>query len=111
MSVSATLFSSPLVEFTPSSEQEVVFLFGLLLPYLPRRFLINEVREAFPDCIAFEISADGQRNKVRIEFELVASNFLAHGHDPECCDLIVCWEDNLPNFRVPRLALAPICAN
>jgi len=37
----------PWFEFAPRSEQEVVALFGLLLPSLPRRFLINEVRQAF----------------------------------------------------------------
>jgi hypothetical protein len=41
---------------------------------------------------------------VRIEFEMYASNF---DHDPKKCDLIVCWEDNLPGYRVPRLALRP----
>ena len=40
-----------------------------------------------------------------IEFELYASNF---DHDPEKCDLIVCWEDNLPGYRVRRLALRPL---
>ena len=44
----------PWFEFAPRSEQEVVTVFGLLLPRLKRRFLIKEVREQFPDCQAWE---------------------------------------------------------
>lgn len=100
--------SGPYLEFTPTSEQEVVLLFGLLLPHLPERFVINEVRTAFPDCLATCVKEDGENEPVRIEFELHASNFIAHQHDPSGCDLIVCWEDDMLNFQVPRLALAPI---
>jgi hypothetical protein len=60
----------PWFEFAPRSEQEVVALFGLLLPRLKRRFLINEVREQYPDCQAWEINGSPERKLVRIEFEL-----------------------------------------
>ena len=70
----------PWFEFAPRSEQEVVTLFGLLLPRLKRRFLINEVREQFPDCQAWEINGSAERKLVRIEFELRATNFAAHKH-------------------------------
>ena len=98
-------------EFAPSSEQEVVVLFGLLLPKLPVRLLINEVREKFPDCDAWVLDENGQRKRLRIEFELRASNFLAHKHDTEGCDLIVCWEDDMGDFKVPRLALSLVIAS
>jgi len=97
--------SGPWFEFAPRSEQEVVALFGLLLPRLPLRLLINEVREAFPDCEAWVLEESGQRKLLRIEFELQASNFVAHKHDPDGCDLIVCWEDDMGDFKVPRLEL------
>lgn len=100
--------SGPWFEFAPRSEQEVVTLFGLLLPNLPYRLLINEVREAFPDCLAWKLDENGERKLVRIEFELRASNFLAHRHDPDGCDLIVCWEDDMGNFKVPRLELSAL---
>jgi len=29
-----------------------------------------------------------------VEFELFSSDFQAHGHDPEECDILVCWKDN-----------------
>jgi len=98
-------------EFAPRSEQEVVALFGLLLPRLPIRVLINEVREAFPDCEAWLLDENGQRKLLRIEFELRASNFVAHEHDPDGCDLIVCWEDDMGDFKVPRLALSSVAAS
>ena len=95
----------PWFEFAPRSEQEVVALFGLLLPHLKRRFLINEVRVQFPDCEAWEINGSAERKLVRIEFELRASNFAAHKHDESGCDLIVCWEDDWPNCKIERLSL------
>jgi hypothetical protein len=95
------------MKYGPTSEQEVVVLFALLLPYLPMQFEVDEVREQFPDCLAFRVEPDGTRSPVRIEFELYASNFRLHGHDPNGCDLIVCWEDDLPGFLIPRLELRP----
>ena len=95
----------PWFEFSPRSEQEVVTLFGLMLPRLKRRFLINEVREQFPDCQAWEINGSAERKLVRIEFELRATNFAAHKHDERSCDLIVCWEDDWPNCKIERLSL------
>jgi hypothetical protein len=97
--------TGPWFEFAPRSEQEVVVLFGLLLPRLKRRFLINEVKEQFPDCHAYEINGSGERKLVKIEFELRASNFAAHKHPEDRCDLIVCWEDDWPNCKIERLSL------
>jgi hypothetical protein len=97
--------AGPWFEFAPRSEQEVVVLFGLLLPRLKKRFLINEVREQFPDCQAWEINGSSERKLISIEFELRASNFAAHKHDERRCDLIVCWEDDWPNCSMERLEL------
>jgi hypothetical protein len=97
--------SLPWMKYAPTSEQEVVVLFSLLLPHLPMRLELDEVREQFPDCLACRLNKDGTRTPVRIEFELFASNFIDHGHDPNGCDLIVCWEDDLAGFSVPRLPL------
>jgi hypothetical protein len=32
-----------------------------------------------------------QWERVKIEFEYLSSHFKAHGHNPEQCDLVVCW--------------------
>lgn len=79
------------LRYAPINEQGVVYLFGMVSRELG--FLIESVRTEFPDC-------EGKRatNKtgthwehVRIEFEYKSKNFFEHGHDPDGCDLIVCW--------------------
>ncbi len=36
----------------------------------------------------------GEWQHVTIEFEFKSSNFHVHGHPPNGCDIIVCWEHN-----------------
>jgi hypothetical protein len=100
----------PWMRYAPSSEQEVVVLFALLLPHLPFRVEVEEVREAFPDCLAWRVHEDGSKTKLKIEFELYASNFIAHGHPCDGCDYIVCWKDDLEGVKAlpPRIALEPL---
>lgn len=73
----------------PTNEQGVVLLFGMLASKLG--FLIEMVRTGYPDCEAKRMGTDGKLRKVRIEFEFLSSRF---DHDPDECDLIVCWEDD-----------------
>lgn len=75
----------------PVNEQGVVYLFGMVSRELG--FLIESVRTAYPDCEGIrQLDGEGTRwQRVRIEFEYKSSNFKEHGHDPEYCDLIVCW--------------------
>jgi len=80
--------------YAPSYEQEVVALFFLLLQHMERRFVVEEVRQDFPDCSLWEFTAAGTRTCKRVEFEIQSGDFAAHGHDPANCDLIVCWEHN-----------------
>lgn len=95
---------SPLFEHEPRTEQEVVCLFGALLPYLNERLIVRKVGAAFPDCLA--VRADNGA-LVRIEFELYGSNFVLHGHPYDGCEMLVCWRDDRrvwPNgFRVVEL--------
>ena len=35
------------------------------------------------------------RETKTIEFEVMASDFIHHGHPKKGCDLIVCWENDL----------------
>jgi len=80
--------------YEPTYENEVVLLFGLLIPYCEDEFVIDRYFGSFPDCIA-------RRNgeEIGIEFELLASNFYDQGHDEHPnlakCKLLVCWENDL----------------
>jgi len=83
--------------YNPTLENEVVMLFGLLIPHLPDSFAIEEGDPStFPDCFALR---NGQ--KVGIEFELYANNFFNHNHHEDDnltkCNIIVCWENDIRN--------------
>jgi hypothetical protein len=49
--------------------------------------------------------------RVRIEFEYQSRNFRQHGHDPDQCDVIVCWEDNWPECPIEVLELRSTMRN
>lgn len=96
----------------PINEQGVVYLFGLLADELG--FQVEAVRTTFPDCEAKRsVDKRGQRwQKVRIEFEYQSSNFQAHGHDSDKCEVIVCWEHDWPDcplevVELRRLVISP----
>ena len=74
----------------PSYEQEVVFLFSKFHVELGFPFIVR-IQEAFPDAEVM----NKQKELKRIEFEVRASDFVGHKHDPAGCDYIVCWEDDL----------------
>jgi len=90
--------------YEPYNEQEVVSLFFMLLPHLKLDLCFEEVRTAFPDCIALKKTPEGWK-KVRIEFEHLSQNFLEHGHDINKCDLIVCWQHNWHNCPLEVIEL------
>ncbi len=95
----------PLV-FAPTNEAGVVYLFGVLSERLG--FLVLRVQTEFPDCEAMRI-VDGNRMQwVRIEFEFESRNFLRHMHEPNGCDLIVCWEHNWPECPLEVVELREI---
>ena len=71
------------------------------------------IREEFPDAL-FEDIKTGER--IRVEFESLSTNFLAHNHSPSECDVVMCWQDNMsmadksrhlfaknPNLRIIEL--------
>ncbi len=80
----------------PINEQGVVFLFGIVSYELG--FIVEAVHASFPDCEAKRCidSTNQHWQRVRIEFEFRSRSFKEHGHDPDGCDLIVCWEHNWP---------------
>ena len=72
--------------YSPINEQGVVFLFGRLLEDL--NLYIEEIRIKYPDCVARRYTGKGWE-RIYIEFEYIASNFIQHEHDPSECNLIV----------------------
>lgn len=75
--------------YGPTNEQGVVLLFGKISNDLG--ICIERVRTGFPDCEAVRYTGRGWE-RVRIEFEYKSSDFNAHRHNPQGCDMIVCWE-------------------
>ena len=80
------------LQYAPSNEQGVVFLFGMIAEELG--FRVECVRREYPDCIAKQRVSERPEHWVerKIEFEFRSSNF---SHPPEGSHLIVCWEDDL----------------
>jgi nucleotide-binding universal stress UspA family protein len=87
----------------PTNEQGVLFLFGAIAEELG--FLVTHVQTGFPDVEAMREVAPGVWQRVDIEVEEYSRNFVAHMHDPNKCDLIVCWEDNWPESPLEVIEL------
>jgi hypothetical protein len=77
------------LSYAPVNEIGVVYLFTQFAKKW--RLEIDQIRGAFPDCIAHLKTGEGRR-ELRIEFEYRSSGFRRHGHDPKGCDWIVCWK-------------------
>jgi hypothetical protein len=89
----------------PINEQGVVYLFGMVSRELG--FLIESVKAPYPDCEGKRrVDQKGQRwERVLIEFEYQSSNFRLHKHDPDGCDLIVCWIHDWEDCQIEVLEL------
>jgi hypothetical protein len=91
--------------FEPTNEMGVVLLFGMLFWRLG--FIIESAQIGYPDCRAKLEVEPGRWQDVGIEFEHQSRHFLAHRHDPNRADFIVCWIHNWkgcpPNLRVIEL--------
>jgi len=92
----------------PINEQGVVYLFGMVSYELG--FIVEAIQSSFPDCEA-KRCVDSERNRwqrVRIEFEYVSSNFRQHGHNPQQCDVIVCWKHDWQECPLEVLELRTV---
>ena len=89
----------------PLNEQGVVYLFGILSKQLG--FIIEAVRTDFPDCEGKRqiLGKQGRWERVAIEFEYKSSNFKEHRHNPDECDVIVCWENDWKDCPVEVISL------
>jgi hypothetical protein len=88
--------------YAPLNENGVILLFGKVMHDL--NMYIEEIKPGFPDCIARRFVGKGWE-RVSIEFEYTSSNFKAHGHDPEQCDIVVCWEHDWSNCPLEVIEL------
>jgi len=70
-------------------------------------YVVESVKTGFPDCEAKRLirGKSGKWQRVRIEFEFLSRSFKVHGHDPDLCDVIVCWEHNWPDCPIETLEL------
>ncbi len=91
--------------YSPVSEQGVVFLFGKLIEDL--NMYIEEIRTAYPDCIGRRFTGKGWE-KVYIEFEYLSSNFRQHGHNPDECNIVVCWEHDWKECPIEVIELKEV---
>jgi hypothetical protein len=93
------------LRYSPINEQGVVYLFGMVSRELG--FLIESIRTDFPDCEGKRALDKGAKKwqHVRIEFEYESKNFLVHHHDPDGCDLIICWLHDWPECPLEVLEL------
>lgn len=83
----------------PQNEMGVIVLFAQQAGEIGLE--IASIQVAFPDLTVIK---DGQ--EYRIEAEYLASNFILHSHDFSGCDIIVCWENDLTDFKFPIIALS-----
>ena len=93
--------------YGPSNEQGVVVLFTMMSKQL--QYNIEGIwTDSFPDCEATRVEQGGKLRRVKIEFEYRSREFANHGHDPNACDVLVCWKDNWkerpPNIEVLELS-------
>ena len=96
------------LRFAPINEQGVVYLFGMISQELG--YLIESIRTDYPDCEGKRCFDKGNNKweHVQIEFEYKSSNFREHGHNPEQCDVIVCWVHDWENCPVEVLELRSV---
>jgi hypothetical protein len=90
----------------PINENGVIFLFGMLAEELG--FVVESVQNGFPDCDAKRKLPDGTFEGVRIEFEFRSTSFLQHGHDPQLCDILVCWEHDWTDCPLEAIDLSKV---
>ncbi len=91
--------------YSPINENGVIFLFGKVIEDL--NMYIEEIKPGFPDCIGRRFTGRGWE-RVAIEFEFRSSQFQDHGHNPDECDIIVCWEHDWPDCPLEVIELREI---
>lgn len=91
--------------YSPTNENGVIFLFGKVMEDL--NMYIEEIKPGFPDCIGRRFTGRGWE-RIYIEFEYKSSHFKEHNHNPNDCDVIVCWEHDWPECPLEVIELKEI---
>lgn len=91
--------------YSPMNENGVIFLFGKVMEDL--NMYIEEIKPGFPDCTGRRFNGKGWE-KIYIEFEYLSSNFKLHKHDPQKCDMIVCWEHDWNDCKLEVIELKDV---
>lgn len=87
--------------FKPENEMGVVAIFSMECQ--SNGWELLKIGTSFPDA---KVKDTETGKEYRAEFEFISSNFLLHGHDPEKCDLIICWKNDISEIKFPVLELS-----
>ncbi|GAI52583.1 unnamed protein product, partial [marine sediment metagenome] len=83
----------PELIYDPVNEQGVIFLFAKYHKALGIDY-IEGIRQGFPDAFGRREIGKDTYEPIDIEFEFESMNFKKQKHDPDECDIIVCWKHN-----------------
>jgi len=83
----------PDLVYEPINEMGVIFLFAKYHKELGIEY-IEGIQQGFPDAFGRRKIGKTEYEPVDIEFEFRSLDFKNHQHDPNQCDIIVCWEHN-----------------
>jgi len=94
----------PDLVYEPVNEQGVIFLFAKYHKELGIEY-IEGIQQGFPDAFGRRKIGKTEYEPVDIEFEFKSLDFKNHQHDPNQCDIIVCWEHNWPQCPIEVIEL------
>ncbi len=94
------------IVYEPINEQGVILLFAALAHELD--FRIEGIRAPFPDALLRRKNSKGTWKSCSAEFEYRSSHFKNHKHDPNQCDLIICWEHDWKQCPIEVLSLKEV---
>jgi len=91
--------------YAPLNENGVIFLFSKI--HEKFNIKIEAIQPFFPDAKGRRRTTKGWED-IWIEFEYKSSNFKQHKHNPEDCDIIVCWEHDWKECPIEVIELKKI---
>lgn len=91
--------------YSPTNENGVIFLFGKVVEDL--NMYIEEIKPGFPDCVGRRFTGKGWE-RIYIEFEYESRSFKGHGHNPDGCDMIICWKHNWQDCTLEVIELKEV---